>query len=245
MSNLCKAIVDKTGKVLFDSAISNGTTLEEIIEEDKQYGIMTPRNGEYFTYRVEDWQNKWMSSKQLRKGIALAWLGITKVIDIKVKEAKANEVPDFTIKFRKTEDDQYLTSNTLMYHYYPIYDINDPNRGVCVVNADYTWTIDGKGIPLHIFDPEHYTEPVESTAETFDFDDIYVHEGPGHGLGLPHSPNLNTKMYGSSQGMANTIFDETPYETIPRLQAKYPKKEISAWHLFRWIRYLLHRRERY
>lgn len=242
---MCKATVDDIGKVSFGSAISNGSTLEEIIQYDKQYGIMIPRNGKYFTYRVEDWQNKWMTNKQLRKGIALAWTSIEKVIDIKVKEAKSDELSDFTIYFRKTEDDEFLTSNTLMYHYYPISDINNPNRGVCVVNADYIWTMNGEGIPLHKFDPEHYPEPVESTVKTFDFDDIYVHEGPGHGLGLPHSPNTNTKMYGNASGMANTIFDESPSETILRLQAKYPKKEISTWHLFRWIRYLLRRREKY
>jgi len=242
---MCRATVNEKGKISFDSAISNGSTLEEIIQGDKQYGMMVPRNGAYFTYRVEDWQNRWMKLKQLRKGIALAWTTVEKVIDIDVREAKIDELPDFTIYFRKTDDDPYLTSNTLMYHYYPISDINNPNRGVCVVNADYIWTMDGEGIPLYIFDPEHYPEPVGSTVKTFDFDDIYVHEGPGHGLGLPHSPNLNTKMYGNASGMANTIFDETPYETIPRLQAKYPKKEISAWHLFRWIRYLLRRREKY
>ena len=62
---------------------------------------------------------------------------------------KSNELPDFKIYFRTTDDDSLLNSNTLMYHYYPISDLDSPNRGVCVVNTDFTWTSHVEGIQLH------------------------------------------------------------------------------------------------
>ena len=243
---ICRALVNLNGTMTFDSAVVKGSTLEEMIEDDKKYGVMTPRNGKYFTFRVADWNNKWMRSKQLVRGIRLAWNTVEKFIAIDVRQAKINEIPDFKIYFRKTEDDPLLTKNTLMYQYYPISNINNPNRGVCVVNADYPWTIDGKGIPLHVFDSKHYPEPIPNAkAKTYDFDDIYSHEGPGHGLGLPHSPNQNTKMFGNASGMIDLIFNEKPYETIPRLQAKYPERKMSRWRRLRWISYYLVRRDRY
>jgi len=243
---MCKVIVNDTGDIQYESAVSNGSTLEQIIKDDKKYGVMTPRNGEYFTVRVADWKNRWMSSRQVIKGILLAWNTVEKIIAIDVRLAKDDETPDFTIFFRATADDPNLTSNTLMYHYYPISSLSNPNRGVCVVNTDFPWTIDGEGISLHEFDPDHYPEPTPNqTAKTYDFDDIYVHEGPGHGLGLPHSPNRYTKMFYNAGGMIDFIFNEKPRETIARLQAKYPKRRMSIWHLGRWIRYLTRRRDRY
>ena len=242
---ICRALINPKGQIQFQSARVNGTTLEEIIEGDKKYGKMIPRNGKYFTFRVADWQNRWMTSKQLRKGVGLAWNTMEKIIDIDVREAKHEEYADFKIYFRKTDDDELLTKNTLMYHYYPINSFDAPNRGVCVVNASYPWTIDGKGIPLHIFDPEHYPNETISTAQTFDFDDVYVHEGPGHGMGLPHSPNKNTKMYGNHSDMADTVFHEKPRETIARWIAKYPERKMSRWKRLRWALYYMVRRDNY
>lgn len=227
-------------------AITTDSTLDEIIEDDKRYGTMTPRNGEYFTVKIFDWDNKWITQEQLTKGVMLAWNTIEKVINIDVRLAKVYDVPDFSVYFKRVADDPLLNANTVQYHYYPINDLNNQNRGVCVVNTDLLNTIDGKGIPLHIYDPDHYPEETISTVKTYDFDDIYVHEGPGHGLGLPHSPNTNTKMYFNVSGMADTIFDEDPYETIPRLQAKYPKREFkNSWFLARWIKYYLYKRDKY
>ena len=243
---ICKAIVNSDNEISFESAIVSGTSIEEIILEDKTYGILKPRNGKYFTFGTFDWKNRWIQSKQITKGIGIAWNMVEKVISIDVREATKDETPDFPIYFRKTADDPLLTSDTLMYQHYPISDLDSEFRGVCVVNSDFTWTIDGKGIPLHIFDPEHYPEPMpNTTARTYDFDSTYQHEGPGHGLGLPHSPNKNKKMSASYPIMAESIFDEDDDETIIRLQAKYPKREMILRHLIRWIKYYLIRRDKY
>src|SRR3990167_587613 len=236
MSLICRAIAAED-KIIFSSVISNGSTLAEIIEDDKKYGKMVPYNGKYFTYKCIDWQGKWIDEKQISRGMTLVWNKIQKIISIDAREALPGEFVDFPLYFRRLADDPLLTKNTLQYQFYPINDFDSPHRGVCVVNADFPWTVDGEGIPLHIYDPEHYPNHTNTSAMTWDFDAVYEHEATGHGLGLPHSPHVNTKMYGNYGGMAESVFDESPLETIPRLQAKYPKEEIKESRLKRWIRW--------
>ena len=245
IERVCRAILTEDRQVAFESATVSGATLEEIIADDKKYGMMVPKNGKYFTYRVMDWEGKWISNKQITRGVTIAWNKVEKVIDIECREALPGEYADFKIYFRRVQDDPLLTKDTLQYQFYPISNFDNPNRGVCVVNADYPWTTNGEGIPLHIFDPDHYPEPINSTAQTIDFDAVYDHEGPGHGLGLPHSPNKNTKMYGNYSGMIESIFDEEPLETIPRLHAKYPLEIMPEHQLQRWIDYYKVRQDKY
>ena len=253
MTHICRAIVGPDDKVKFESVEAVGTTIPEIILDDKKYGVMVPRNGKYFTFKVFDWQGRWITNKQITTGVKIAWNMIETVISIKCFEAKANELPDFKVYFRRLTDDPQLTANTLMYHFYPINNINDPNRGVCVVNADFDWTSNGSGIPLHIYDPTHYPKPVAGQAHTYDFDATYQHEAPGHGLGLPHSPNKFKKMSPNYTIMSESIFDESDDETILRLQAKYPKRILTGFGKFkniimdskRWKEYFKFRRDHY
>lgn len=241
---ICRAIVSDEKTVKFESASAPGNTLAEMIENDKKYGKMVPKNGKYFTYKAMDWQGKWITQKEITKGITLVWNMVEKIIDVEFREAKAGEYVDFKIYFRATKDDPELSEKTIMYHYYPINNFDNPHRGVCVVNTDFPFTSHGKGIPMHLYDPVHYPKPTTIMKKDFDFDAIYFHEGPGHGLGLPHSPNINTKMYYSELGMIESVFDETPLETIPRLQAKYPKKNIVISTLKRWISYFKVRQDK-
>lgn len=235
IERICFATVNEKKQVSFDSQLVKGSTLEQIIEDDKQYGKMKPKNGRYFTYRVMDWEGKWITNKQITRGVTLVWNKVEKVVNLEFRLAKEDEYADFKIYFKSVADDPLLKENTLMYHYYPISDFDNPHRGVCVVNSDYTLTTHGEGIPLHEYNPEHYPEPTTATKDTIDFDATYEHEGPGHGLGLPHSPNRDTKMYYNYSGMAESIFDEKPFETIARLRAKYDREEISESDLKRWI----------
>lgn len=244
MEQICRAIFSEDETIQFESAVVKGSTLQEMIQDDKKYGVMVPKNGKYFTYRVMDWEGKWISNKRIREVVTFSWNRTEKIIDLEFREAKDGEYADFKIYFRRVEDDVLLTANTLMYHFYPISDFENPNRGVCVVNVAYPWSSSGDSIPLHLYDPENYPEPTISTVKIFDFDAIYDHEGSGHGLGLPHSPNKNTKMYGNESDMIESYFDEDPWETIPRLQAKYPKKIMKESRLKRWIKWFRSVRDR-
>ena len=243
-NQICRVILSKGDCIQFESAVANGDTLQDIIKDDKKYGVMVPYNGKYFTYSVMDWKGKWISNNKIRRAVTLTWNKVEKILDLDFREAKKGEYADFKIYFRRVIDDPLLKKNTLMYQYYPISNFNNEKRGVCVVNVDYPWTSDGKTIPLHIYDPEHYPDVTTSTVNTFDFDATYEHEGPGHGLGLPHSPNRKTKMFGNYQGMAESMFDEEPQETALRLQAKYPKNNMKPSRLRRWINWFKSARDR-
>lgn len=245
---LCKAEVKK-GKVEFSGPANTGRTLEEQIQEDKKYGMMVPRNGKYFTWEAKDWRGRHISQKQVNYGINLAWTQAELEIVLDVKKAQPFDIPDFKIEFRRTIDDPELTSNTLMYHYYPINNQDNPFRGLCVVNTDFPWTVHGNPLSMHEIDPVHYPahpedfpEHIDSTGGTFDFDQVYTHEGPGHGLGLPHSPNRWEVMYGNYSGMAEffTTWDKA------RLVAKYGARPWWKKHFYtRFVQWYQIRSDRY
>ena len=245
---LCKALLKGT-QIEFTGPANAGKTLEEQIQEDKKYGIMVPRNGSYFTWKAEDWAGKHITQKQILKGINYAWLQAELEIVLDVRKARLHEVPDFKIAFRATADDPELTSNTLMYHYYPIQDVNHPLRGLCVVNTDFPFTVHGNPISMHEIDPDHYPEHPENFPEhtdptgfTYDFDQTYTHEGPGHGLGLPHSPNRGDAMFGNYSGMGE--FMQTWDKA--RLVAKYGARPwFKKWFYTRWINWYRGRSDRY
>lgn len=240
---ICRVVLEKNNNIKFVSEVVNGNTISAIIEDDKRYGVMVPKNGKYFTYRVMDWKGKWISNKQIRRAITFTWNKIEKILDLDFRETRDGEYADFKVYFRRVVDDPLLEKNVLMYHYYPIADFNNQHRGVCVVNADYPWTSDGEEILLNRSDPAIYPNRTNFIEKTFDFDATYEHE-ICHGLGLPHSPNRDTKMYWSYSGMSESMFDEKTRETVQRLQAKHPKNTMKLSRLNRWIRWFKATRDR-
>lgn len=245
---ICKLMYDENQKCFhFESgeATVGKLSLEDQIEEDRRYGKMVPRNGKYFTVRAMDWSNKWITNKQIIKGIVLAWHQAEIEIPIDVRYADFDEEPDFKVFFRATADDPKLDRNTVMYHYYPINDITNPLRGVCVVNTDFNFTIDGENVSMFEVDPEHYTEDTKVTSPTIDFDEVYEHEGPGHGLGLPHSSHDFKVMSRTVGKIAKFLHIENPLETIPRLIAKYGKRSMLSKHRLRWRNWYRVRAEKY
>jgi len=242
---LCKAIYSEENDVTFESETIEVTSLEEILELDKRYGKMEPRNGKYFTFRVMDWSSKTITNKQIVKAVTLAWHQAEIEIDIDVRKAKDDEEADFKIFFRKTEDDPLLTSSTIMYHYYPIRQLDSPLRGVCVVNTDFNYTMNGLPVSMHLIDEDHYDEDTKAKGTTIDFDGVYTHEGPGHGLGLSHLKNKFNLMYPNYSYMLEFIASENPKYTIPRLIAKYSVRPmLSRWRI-RWRNWYRARAENY
>lgn len=226
------------GKLEFDSVTPLALTLDQQIQEDKKYGVMTPANQKYFTYQAMDWKNDIINSKEIQNAVRNSWQAIERRLDFKVQRAAPGEIIDFKVYFRSTIDDPDLTSNTLMYHFYPINDINSEFRGVCVVNTDFPFSVDGKSVDMHYIDPGHYPNVGSGLlGGTYDFDQIYGRHEVCHGLGLPHSTHSGTTMYFSYGGMVEYFDDEDPQETFPRLVAKYGEK--STWEKFkiRWIQW--------
>lgn len=241
---ICK--IKKYGNaIVFDGPSAVSSDIQTQIEEDKKYGVMTPRNGKYFTVKIYDVLDKEISYNQVVKGVMLAWFQAEIEVNIDVRLAEEDEEPDFKVKFRRTADDPNLTKNTIMYHYFPINDFDHPLRGLCVVNSDFWYTIDGEPVPMHVIDPENYNEDHKAKGESIDFDQVYAHEGPGHGLGLPHSKKRNRLMSDNYVYMEEFMHKEPDHETILRLAAKYGRRNmISRWRE-RWRTWYRVRSEKY
>ncbi len=236
----CELILNDKGTIeSTDSAKDTIRTIEQQIQFDKRYGNFTPRNGKYFTFKVYS-GDKEISHKTVVKAVHYAFKGWTIRTKIKVKRARKNELPDFRIYFRTVAEDPLLKKNTIMYHYYPISDVNNPKRGVCVINADFYYTVHGNPISMHEIDPDNYPEDTKITGKTMDIDAIIRHEF-GHGFGLPHDEKSPTVMYYSAGGMA-----EFPApRDIARIQAKLGVSTLSKYRVFRWMLWLRYRSDNY
>lgn len=241
---LCKFVVEND-MVVFQGPTNAKLTLSEQIEDDKKYGIMTPSNGQYFTYKAMDWQSNLISNRQIQRAVTMVWEEIERHLNIDVRKAKTHELPDFKVFFRATADDPLLDKNTLQYHYFPINNHNDPNRGVCVVNTDFPFTVHGNPIDLHFIDPAHYPTVSGSKGVTIDFDQVYGSHEIIHGLGLPHSQNPHKTMSANYGIMAEHFEDEIPQETLPRLFAKYQKRSRLSRIALRWLRWKRRRFDKY
>lgn len=240
---LCKAeVVDpKKGLVEFSGPANTGVSLEEQIQEDKKYGTMRPRNGQFFTWKAEDWQGKFITKRQIKYGLNFAQQQVELEIALDIKRWQRGMEPDFKISFRRTADDPELRSSTLMYHYYPINDIANPLRGLCVVNTDFPWTVHGNPISMYEIDPAHYPVDTPNTGFTYDFDQVYTHEFL-HGLGLPHSPNKFEVMSPNYGIMAEfmTAWDKK------RIAAKYTPRPWWKKHFYtRWMQFYQKRSDKY
>ena len=230
----CRVTVNQlsNNKVEFESEKITGETLQDYIEQDKRYGIFRPRNGKYFTVRIID-EDEEFSKEQVKRVIKYIAIRMSLYIPFRVRVARPGEYADFKIDFETVDSDprKILTANTLMYHYFPIADFDNPRRGLCVVNKGFLWTSNGKPIPVKDMFPDHPNP--NATLKTYDFDEIGWHEW-GHGLGLPHADEPGHMMSPNAGIMASM-----PSELdIGRLQAKYGKVNRTQREIARWLRWL-------
>ncbi len=238
---MCKAIADRANEVNFYSPKLESYDINDIIEEDKKYGTFQPSNGKYYTYRVLS-EDEEITNKQVLKSIQYSFRRISIRTNLKFRRAREGEYADLRIDFRTVEsdEDQQLSENTLMYHYYPIHNKEHKLRGLCVVNKKYYWTANGKPLDMHYIDPVNYPEPDSGwQGKTYDFDQVYTHEVL-HGLGLPHSKGTGHVM-SPNYGIMGEWMSE---EDIARIQAKYGKRNISEHIVRRWLRWLFHASDR-
>jgi hypothetical protein len=237
MVEVCKAIYnERRKKVDFESALPRALTLSQQIEEDKRYGKMTPANGKYFTYQVynEDVEFTKKQAERAYKYATRRWRLYGDLPPFKL--AKPGEIVDFKLYFHTVDSDpdQKLTSNVIMYHYYPINNIHNRLRGLCVVNKRFFYTTHGKNVTGKFLESKGIeVQNAENEFETIDFDTVLAHE-LGHGIGLPHD-GLEDSIMSWHYG----IMREFPsMRDQSRIMMKYGARLISAFHLKRWLGWL-------
>ena len=203
---------------------------------------MKPINGEYFTWQALDTSDDEVTDVMLDRGVKLAWQSWALRIPFKFKKARNGETPDFKIIFRtvSTDERKEMKPNTIMYHYFPISKQDHPNRGLCVINSDFYFTVHGKGVPMYKIDPKNYDENSPVMGKTIDLDSVLRHEF-GHGLGLPHDPQPGSTMSTPYNDLAEFLAERD----IQRIQAKYGKRKMPFHLLRRWLAYIFRRSENY
>ncbi len=237
-SLLCRAILTDEGLVRFESVDAKGLTLSQTIQNDSTYGTYKPANGKYFTYTVLN-NDVEFTERQAHKAVRYAfkrWALYAKLPKLKRVNKDYNKIIDFRIEFRtvKSDPDKKLTDNTIMYHYYPINQIDHPLRGLCVVNKKFFFTSHGNVVLGKVMQRHGVQVTSENgTYKTIDFDLVYSHE-LGHGLGLPHDTeddNIMSWRYNLMREYPNT-------RDQARIQAKYGTRIMSRFWLARWLRWL-------
>ena len=234
---MCRVMIGEKG-LEFDSVESRGLTLSQVIEDDKKYGVMTPANGEYFTWAVLN-EDQEMTLKEVERAVQMAqkrWRIYGDLPKFKKVKKDFTGIIDFRIEFRTVESDpdQILTNNTVMYHYYPINNVNHPLRGLCVVNKAFFFTNHGEPVSgAFMASKGVLVQFLDGSYTTLDFDKIYGHE-LGHGTGLPHDTEEDNMM-----SFRVDLMSEFPSDRDQaRIIAKYGKRRMLFWRRKRWLNWL-------
>ncbi|WP_420546593.1 matrixin family metalloprotease [Nitrosopumilus sp.] len=189
-----------------------------------------------------DKNNEEITEKMLNRASKFAWKSWTIRLNFDVRQAKSGEQPDFRVLIRTPENDERgeMDDNTIMYHYFPIMDVDHPLRGLCVINPNFYYTVNGEGVPMNLIDPENYSPGTHVRGSTIDLDGVLRHEF-GHGIGLSHDPEPGNTM--STPYMI--LEDFLQPRDIMRGAAKYVKQNMSESDLQRWLKWLKSRSEDY
>ena len=204
---ICRAITSGNAIKFRSEKIINGKTigilddpisidLENVINNDKKYGLLIPKNGKSFGYFIVN-KDKEITHKQARKGVYNALFRWWLELKFEFHRAKTLEEADLKFYFRTEEEDEILNSSTLAYMFYPL---GSKNNGICVINMRFWWTLSGQGVDLHLQDPVNYPNPTGKTqGSSWDLDQVLGHE-IGHGVfGLPHYIGMMASNYGEME----------------------------------------------
>lgn len=162
-------------------------TVQELIESDKRFGVLIPRDGKSFAFKVLNADSE-ITIKNVEKGVrdalwkwkyAHAGLGLDKQLLFDFHKCKRGERPDVTYEFRDITTDPLLDNKTIAYVYYTMGGLNN---GICVVNKLFYYNGHGRGVSMHLIDPVHYPDP-NTVVKLADIDiDVVLYHEPGHGI---------------------------------------------------------------
>ena len=219
-SNLiCKTIALEpdhatNNKFHFESVNVKAETLEEQIEEDKEFGVFPiPQTGK-LTYRLVNHSSDFDKKNKNRIGMNYALTQWDIEIEPDLKYVQMEQSSDISIEFKNGQDDDIFKDepNVLAYAYFPIADAS--LRGIVRVNDDYEWSLNGEIKSI----TNEGGQRVK--IKTWDLIKVLRHE-LGHTFGLPHSPNPNNTMSTNYEIMSHRNTDED----IARIRAKYGKRK--------------------
>jgi len=241
--NTIKPIIQyvDNGRVTATLVTTPTQTLQQLIESDKKFKVLIPRDGKSFAYRLLNTDTE-ISFKNAKRAIYLAldkWkycnaaLGLNKALKFDFHEAKKNEIPDLTYQFRAISEDPLLDKNTIAYMYFPL---GGPNNGVCIINKLFYFDMHGKGVSMHLIDPEHYPDP-NTVVKYLDTDlDVVLYHEDGHGVfGLQHTQERGHGMSSNYSYMA----EEPTMQDYLRAAAKVGTVliQLSRWErILKWLR---------
>jgi len=178
-----------------------------------------------------------MKDSQVKKAINWSQTPWDFAIKTKIEFVTDRTQADFTFEFKKTNDDQYLTSGTLAYAGYP----NGILRDLIVINSDFPYTPNGHPVTGKVLQSWGFTvQSLTNYYKTWDLDQILKHE-MGHKLGLPHSPNQDRVMSSNYGIMAEFLTDEEK----TRIWNKYPKRRFYDKIMARLGNLIRRRQENY
>jgi len=215
---ICKAIAlepyhSTNNKFRFESVNVKAETLEEQIQEDKEFGVFPiPQTGK-LTYRLVNHSSDFDKKNKNRIGMNYALTQWDIEIEPDLKYVPMEQSSDISIEFKNGQDDDIFKDepDVLAYAYLPI--AGASLRGIVRVNDDYEWSLNGEIKSITNEGGQRVN------IKTWDLIKVLRHE-LGHTFGLPHSPNPNNTMSTNYEIMSRHNTDED----ISRIRAKYGKR---------------------
>lgn len=221
----------KAGKLIGQTDAEN-KSLADLLNTDKNYGLLKPKNGKYFAYKIMSLDKEVTNSKMIT-ATSRALNKWAFKLNLKFSRANEGEIIDIKIYFRSEAEDPLLDSKTIAYMYYPLGSINN---GIMVINTRYYYNLSGNPVNMHYIDPIHYPDPNTAPVqgEGIDLDQIMYHEF-GHGiLGLQHDP-----MAGNGMAYRVDLMTDLPTSRdIRRGEAKVGLRtdsESKLTRLWKWL----------
>lgn len=229
----CKIVKTEKGIEAQDST-NPDFPIDEIIEQDKRYGFMKPKNG-MLTWGLlnNDVEISYRSAKDSTADAFIEWYFYTPIRFVYTKDFNN---ADIQILFRSQQQDSNLTGSTIAYAWYPF-----TGKRQIVINTGFIYTKTGEvmkgsdveklGIKVQ-FPDGHY--------ETMDLDKIVRHEIGHKVYGLQHDPVYFNTMSAKENVMSKHLEDRD----IRRAQAKAGRQSFTLRKLQQFLRWHKYASER-